>query len=330
MACVAMHTDRGRVKSVDQDGCCYLEASTSIGRVIMAVICDGVGGLSKGELASTTVIQRFSQWFAEDLPTFIGFNGDDPHMLESIQNVWDTLLQIASENIYGHGEREGVTLGTTFTGMIVVGGRYLIGHVGDCRAYEIANAGVRQPTSDQTLVAQQVAAGIITPEQAATHPKRNVILQSVGTHDGVEPEFVMGEYNPKATYLFCCDGFYNKLSAEELAGGFAPSEFATEDGLRQTCAQYVEGVLGRGEKDNVTVLAFTEAFEHAEPSVPADGAQGAVSADDPGQPAQGFTAPSLFAAPARAEAAIDDEDESPTIVVAEEDSPTIVVQGGDE
>lgn len=342
MAYVGMHTDQGRVKTVDQDACCYLEASTTAGRVIMALICDGVGGLSKGELASTTVIHRFERWFSESLPMFISFNRADAQFFESVQNVWDTLLQTACGDIYGYGEREGVTLGTTFTGMIVFGNRYLIGHVGDCRAYEIADGSARQLTADQTLVAQQVAAGIITPEQAVKHPKRNVILQSVGTHESVEPEFVVGELNSQATYLLCCDGFYNKLSADELGRGFTPSTFATEEGLRQMCARYVEGVLNRGEKDNVTVLAFTEAFDEGaraqlqmQAQMQMQAAASSMQAPDQqqtlfGQPIRIEPVPAPM--PDGSDTAIpefSDDEESPTIVVDEEDSPTIVVQGGD-
>ena len=77
MTILGIYSHKGRVKEVNQDACCFMEAQTHVGRCQMGVICDGVGGLAKGELASATVVQRFATWFELQLPSFVKVNGAD-------------------------------------------------------------------------------------------------------------------------------------------------------------------------------------------------------------------------------------------------------------
>lgn len=257
MTLFGAHTDAGVAKPVDQDAYCFKEADVNGRRVLMAVVCDGVGGLAKGELASSTVVRRFNDWFDTSLATFLSHNLQQDRMnWGALSNVWETLLQSSNQHLFDHGSKNEKVCGTTFTGMFVYDDRYLIAHVGDCRAYEVTAQEVRQLTHDQTLVAQQVAAGVLTPEEALHHPKRNVIMQSVGTRDGVNPEFIKGAFNATATYVLCCDGFYNHLHDGELLSAFSPETISSEQHLQTVCEELVRADIGRGEKDNITVVAF--------------------------------------------------------------------------
>lgn len=257
MTMFAAHTDAGAVKPIDQDAHCFKEARACGRRVLMAVVCDGVGGLAKGELASSTVVRRFSDWFDSSLPAFLAGNASEGKLdWSALRKVWDALLQTANKHVCEHGRKADQVCGTTFTGMFVYGDAYLIAHVGDCRAYEVASRAIRQLTKDQTLVAQQVDAGILTPEEAAHHPKRNVIMQSVGTQEGVNPDFVQGAFNPASTYVLCCDGFYARLNDGELLRAFTPGACSDDACLQRACERLTDAVLERGERDNITVVAF--------------------------------------------------------------------------
>lgn len=339
MTLLGINSDKGRVKQVDQDACCFLEAQTIAGPAAMAIICDGVGGLSKGELASSTVVRRFADWFTLQFPKFLEYNAHDEELMDLLRNVWDTLLQMSSENVYRYSVQNDITLGTTFTGMIAVGGRYLIAHVGDCRAYEVSNEAALQLTHDQTLVAQQVAAGLLTPEEAEHHPKRNVIMQSVGTSESVEPEFIVGDYRPDATYVLCCDGFYNRLQKDELHVRFRPSGTISEAALQDVCDEMVAQVMERGEKDNVTVVSFIGVGSDTSDVFPQERLDSAPDDDDsptevaghmpqPAQAADQLETDDPRSGESQTEESSSDDEESPTIVVDEDESPTVVVKGG--
>lgn len=258
MTLLGAHTDAGVAKPVDQDAYCFKEAETGGRRAVMAVVCDGVGGLSKGELASSTVVRRFSDWFETSLPTFLAYNLHEGRLdWEALRNVWETLLQSANRHIFEYGARTEEACGTTFTGMFAYDDAYLIAHVGDCRAYEVTEREALQLTRDQTLVAQQVSAGILTSEEAAHHPKRNVIMQSVGTQDEVNPVFTQGAFDATATYVLCCDGFYSRLRDGELQNAFSSCSIADEQDMQKACEELVRMDMERGEKDNITVVAFS-------------------------------------------------------------------------
>ena len=97
----------------------------------MAIVCDGMGGLSKGELASATVIKSFSAWFDNQLE--IELENFD---IDIIGYKWSLLLKYLNAKIKRFGIENNLSLGTTFTGILLFDDKYLIVHIGDSRAYE--------------------------------------------------------------------------------------------------------------------------------------------------------------------------------------------------
>lgn len=138
-------TDVGIVKSTNQDSVCLKIADfDSKGQVAMAVICDGMGGLAKGELASKTVICRFSNWFEKELPKLI-----NSYTKEKISSEWTRIIREQNQRILNYGKQISVNLGTTLSVILIIEGSYIIAHVGDSRIYEISDS-VKQLTEDQT------------------------------------------------------------------------------------------------------------------------------------------------------------------------------------
>lgn len=300
MAYVAAATEVGSRKRVNEDSCCIKVAQTSLGEVIMALVCDGVGGLSAGNLASATVVNRFSQWFEQELPMLMeGMVTEGSFDFQTVKAVWGALLQTQNELIRTHGTKTGTRLGTTFTGIIVCGGRYLVGHVGDCRAYQLDKASFRQITEDQTEVARKLAAGEITAEEARRMPK-NVILQAVGSGRVLVPAFYEGTCGPNELFVICCDGAYHRAENEGIRQIFQRACFTDEQSLGKACHDLLDYDLQMGEKDNLTVVCFSP-----------------MATDD--------------VVMMQAPVALPVEDDLPTMVEAEEDDlPTLVESDEDD
>lgn len=263
-------TNVGTKKKTNQDSYLIKIAETRLGDVALIAVCDGMGGLSKGELASAAVARAFSDWFDKKLPILLETLSTSVEGLEaSVEGQWSGLVQDLNIEIMRHGTKGKINLGTTLTAMLFFGARYSIVHVGDSRAYEITEDAAKQLTNDQTFVAQEIKSGKMTEEEAKVHPDRNVLLQCVGSSVEVVPEIVHGTLNKNATYLVCSDGFRHELDAQEIRDTFKKSEtdelWDGRDGAQVEVAieDAIEDVMKRGEQDNITAVLL-EAFEGRE------------------------------------------------------------------
>lgn len=159
---VTADTDIGIAKETNQDSVLFKHGTYSGGEVLMAVICDGMGGLAKGELASATVIREFSEWYNKELPYEL--ENLDLHV---IGGKWSLMLKDLNIKIIEYAKKNNITMGTTFTGTLFVGDEYVTVHVGDTRLYHIGNK-LEQLTYDQTFIAREIRKGTMTAEQAKT------------------------------------------------------------------------------------------------------------------------------------------------------------------
>lgn len=178
-------TDIGISKSTNQDSVLIEHADSPNGEVLMAILCDGMGGLAHGELASATVIHAFQNWFEKRLP----YELVQPD-LNVIGNQWSLMLKELNVKIMSYGATNGINMGTTITGMLFIGDEYLIVHVGDSRAYFLSNE-IQLLTEDQTYVHREIMRGTMTVEQAKVDPKRNMLLQCVGASKNGQCRSVM-------------------------------------------------------------------------------------------------------------------------------------------
>ena len=118
----AAHTDIGIRKSTNQDSALVMEAETDVGRVLLTVICDGMGGLAKGEVASSAVIREFSQWFEQQLPCILAIENPTDRIFSS----WEKIALACNDKIFAYGKRHGVSMGTTLVAMLFIGEKYYI------------------------------------------------------------------------------------------------------------------------------------------------------------------------------------------------------------
>lgn len=247
---LAAQTDVGTTKHTNQDSYCIMEARSEKGTILMAAICDGMGGLEKGELASATIVNTFSEWFETELPDLLPREKRN----EEIVRTWRRIIKEQNQRILEYGKVNHIELGSTLTIILILeDGHYIVGHVGDSRLYAFGNDDVQIITEDQTVVANEIRLGRMTPEQALTDPRRNVLLQCIGASRTVEPAFYEGEMDDKS-YLLCSDGFRHKISNDEMLAALSPRYHGGEEEMSRRLRQLIDIDMQRKETDNITAL----------------------------------------------------------------------------
>jgi protein phosphatase len=198
----------------------------------LIAVADGMGGAVAGEVASRIAIEAA---VAEPADAAI-----EP--ADRIRAANQAVLDAVGEDYTLSG------MGTTLTlGLFLPPGLLRVGHIGDSRLYLFRNGTLEQITSDHTLVAELVAMGQITAEQAETHPRRNLVTRVIGTETISVDEIEM-DLEPGDRILFCSDGLTSMLRdaevAEILSNSQAPSDAAWS---------LVEAANAAGGADNTTV-----------------------------------------------------------------------------
>ena len=229
---VGAATDVGRVRDHNED-------SLLVGRLVF-VVADGMGGHAAGEVASRIVTETL-----EELAERERIVPDDIVAALALANT--RLL----ESVAHHPEQTG--MGTTATGLSVVsaGGsdHWAVFNVGDSRVYRLANAELNLVTVDHSEVQEMMDAGLLTAEQAARHPLRNVVTRSLGTEVTPVPDLWVFPPSPGERFVICSDGLSNELSREQIR-----RIVAEVDDPQQAAAALVAAAVEAGGRDNVTVI----------------------------------------------------------------------------
>lgn len=246
---ISANTDIGISKSTNQDSLMVKTINTEFGKMVFAVLCDGMGGLSKGEVASATVIRSFDDWLMNVFPSLC-----DRIDEQLIRTEWEQIIYNQNILIGNYGQKNNIKLGTTVVVMLITESKYYIMNVGDSRAYEITSATLRQITDDQTLVAREVKLGNLTPEQAEKDPRRSVLLQCVGASPTVSPDMFFGEVNKNAVYMLCSDGFRHEISPYEIYNSLNPSVLTDLNTMKSNTISLIELNKQRYERDNISVV----------------------------------------------------------------------------
>lgn len=248
---IAAQTDIGNTRPANEDSVCVKRGNIGGVPVVLAAVCDGMGGLEKGGLASATVVKTLNRWYLEKLPQLaVGPDWDGIN-----RSIKDLAVKLNSQ-IFKFGEDTQRRLGTTLCAMIIIGNAYEIINIGDSRAYIILNSGARQLTKDQTFVQREIDMGNLTVEQAKRHPKRNMLLQCIGASAQTVPETSFGSIRSGESYLLCTDGFRHYISNDELARTFGGEIPESEDSIKEKIEDVITLVKQRGEKDNITAVVI--------------------------------------------------------------------------
>lgn len=244
---VTAESDIGVVRNINQDSILVKHVTYSNNEILMAIVCDGMGGLSKGEIASSMVVQAFEEWFSREL--VLELKNIDMNI---IGDKWSLLLKTLNIKIQEFGQKSGERLGTTFTGVLFIDDKFVVVHVGDTRLYYMGTE-LKQITNDHTYVAREILRGALTPEQAKTDKRRNMLLQCIGASKIIEPQVIFGT-TEQGVYILCSDGFRNKVTEDEIYEAFNLKSLKNKRVMIRQSKHLIKKIKQRGEKDNISLI----------------------------------------------------------------------------
>jgi serine/threonine protein phosphatase PrpC len=234
----------GKVRQVNED---QAWSGRLTGGLTAAIVADGMGGHRAGDVASSlavnSLVQSLKAW--EDTSSA---KDDASKLREMIRKANAVVFETASLNEQYHN------MGTTVVIALLDGSAGLIGHIGDSRAYRLRGGQLEQLTEDHTLVNELTKSGQLSPEEAARHPRRNVLTRALGTDREVEVDVQVIDWQIGDLLLLCSDGLSGLVEPSLLL-----STLEETDGiLEQQAQKLVDLALAAGGDDNVTVVLVSE------------------------------------------------------------------------
>lgn len=243
-------TDQGVKRPSNQDRLYAQKFETEAGTYAFAVLCDGMGGLQHGEVASEALVSAFSAWAVQRFSEL-----RVPLQDHTLREEWTRIIRDEHQRLQAYGEANQCRLGTTVTALLLSQERFFILNIGDTRAYELLET-VRQLTVDHTVVADEVNRGNLTQQQAEEAPMRGMLTRCVGTGEHAYPDMFFGSTKRGAVYLLCSDGFRHYTTGEEMLSYLTPDASAPSQSIQHGEEMLVELVKSRGEKDNISAVAI--------------------------------------------------------------------------
>ena len=206
------------------------------------LVADGMGGCNAGEVASSSAIEAFLAYFWKEMKH--AENDDMPDLLTGA-------IGAANQAVYekSNSAREYAEMGTTIVAAAVRENRLYVAHVGDSRAYLCRKKELTLLTMDHSYVMELVKLGSITRDEAATHPKRNVITRAIGIRDEVEADTTIHAVKPGDLLLLCSDGLSGMLKDEEIG-----KILSRRSPLEQKASLLIEEANRRGGHDNISLI----------------------------------------------------------------------------
>jgi len=242
-------TDVGMVRSLNEDSLLFVETSRNIQSASQPlgvyVVADGMGGHAAGEVASTTIVNSIAKNTYTELLSGEMESNTKIEFGEWLQDA----VQAANLAVYEIRKSTGSDLGSTLVAALVERKNAYIAHVGDSRAYLINEKGIKQITTDHSLVERLVATGQITREEARFHHQRNVIYRTIGDKSVVDIDMNSLSLSSGDTLLLCSDGLSGMVWDEDIYRIVkqAPSPQAA-------CDTLVDAAKVAGGDDNITVI----------------------------------------------------------------------------
>ena len=236
-------TDPGCVRPQNQDAY-HMESLDH--DCVLAVVCDGMGGAKSGNVASTLAVDVFVQEVKRSYHASMDWEDADQMLRSAVKlanfTVFDQAMQF----------EEFTGMGTTLVAALIRGREVSVVNVGDSRAYVIDRDGIKQLTSDHSLVQMMVERGELTPELARNYPGKNFITRAIGTEPVVDCDLYHCKVERGDCMLLCSDGLSNMMDAQEIL-------FEVVHGFnKQLCCQRLTDIAkNRGGPDNITSVLIS-------------------------------------------------------------------------
>ena len=236
-------TDPGCVRAQNQDAYQIEQLDRS---TLLCVVCDGMGGAKSGNIASSLAIDVFVQEIRRSWK-----QGMDQKWIDK---MLESAVKLANFTVYDQAKQfeEFTGMGTTLVAALVCDKQVTIINVGDSRAYRVNRDGIRQLTTDHSLVQMMVSRGELTPEMARTYPGKNFITRAIGTENLVLSDIYHLDVIGGDCLLLCSDGLSNMMDDQEIL-------FEVVHGVNKEhcCQRLLDIAKNRGAPDNVTCLLIS-------------------------------------------------------------------------
>jgi len=242
---VAGQTDVGRVRAENEDSYQVLWGEKSPwGIDALMVVADGMGGHAAGEVASRMAV--------DGVVSIITGSGDKNSTLTQGQDYLEVLggiLQRVNATVYQAGQdADKRGMGTTCTVAVVRGDQLYVSHVGDSRTYLLRSGALHQITEDHSRVEEQVRLGILSKEEARSHPNRNIITRAVGLEPQVEVDGYLVSLAADDALLLCSDGLTTMIEDSQIESILGDNE------QEAACSALIDAANSQGGVDNITVV----------------------------------------------------------------------------
>ena len=252
MRCVSVGvSDVGRRRTINEDA---FHRDDAVG---FYVVADGVGGHSKGEIASSETVEQLCMWVARERDALdrlgaAAGHGDSEARWE-IRRLLENGVQSACYMVFGMAELDPDKRGmsTTVSAILIKSGFCYGAHVGDSRVYRVRHGEVLQLTEDHTLINYKLKHGLISKEEAATMGGKNVITRAVGHRDYVQVDTADIDVGQGDRFLLCTDGLHGYIEADREVGDLI-GEGSLESGAQAAVALANQ----RGGRDNITAIVI--------------------------------------------------------------------------
>lgn len=244
---ISLLTDVGQKRTNNQD---YVNSYVNRAGRTMIILADGMGGHRAGNIASEMAVTDLGiAWVDTQIDT-----------VNEVREWFANNLEIENQKIHQLGQDDAYKgMGTTLEAVAIIGNQAIYAHIGDSRIGLIRGEEYHQLTSDHSLVNELLKAGQLTPEEAASHPQKNIITQSIGQKDEIQPDFGMITLEPGDYLLLNSDGLTNMISGSEIC------DIVTSDiPLADKTATLVRFANNAGGLDNITVALVSMNEEDAE------------------------------------------------------------------
>jgi protein phosphatase len=236
-------SDIGLVRKSNEDACRSGVFSEHAG---WAVVCDGMGGVNGGNVASSVAVEKISAFLLSGYHEGMDGPAVRELMASAVARANGAVHRIAGSDSTLTG------MGTTVVAAVVCGGKIHVAHAGDSRAYLISSDGIRQLTTDHSMVQEMVEKGDITAQQAKTHPQKNIITRALGVEPSVRVDYSETPFPPGSRLLICTDGLTNYLDSDQI---FSLASKLNGDQLTE---QLIARAKSAGGGDNITVVVLED------------------------------------------------------------------------
>lgn len=235
---IEFQTSVGRKRKNNQDTVGVYQNKKDI---TLAIVADGMGGHQAGDTASYLAVTGLGEVWEETMLT----QKDEvcEWLVSHIQEENTRIFDKGSTNPAMFG------MGTTIVSTVILEKELILAHVGDSRAYIVRNQEIKQLTEDHSLVNELIKTGEISVEMAQNHPKKNILVRSIGVPGEVEVDISLINCQEKDIILLCSDGLTNMLSNEDIK-----MIMSNGKSLNSRVNELIEQANEAGGTDNITVL----------------------------------------------------------------------------